>query len=68
MGKEEIENFSLRVFIFSLREICISTNNIVSLQSGFKPYPKRGSHKKSNYIKNGRTCIVPWMRLSKDAA
>ena len=30
MGKEEIENFSLRVFIFSLREICISTNNIVS--------------------------------------
>ena len=40
MGKEEIENFSLRVFIFSLREICISTNNIVSLQSGFKPYPK----------------------------
>lgn len=44
IGKEEIENFSLRVFIFFLREICISINNIVSLQSGFKPYPKRGSH------------------------
>ena len=50
MGKEEIENFSLRVFIFSLREICISTNNIVSLQSGFKPYPKRGITLKNQTI------------------
>ena len=58
MRKEEIENFSLRVFIFSLREICISTNNIVSLQSGFKPYPKRGSHKKIKLYKKRHEKII----------
>ena len=56
----QVEAFSLRKLRISYKiiaqNICISINNIVSLQSGFRlypkkriTYPKRGLHKKSNY-------------------